>query len=109
VLSSVALAMTALLFFPLGVAVGRRSEFRWAYATGIVLLPVATVVASLFRPWNLAGPFLAATFSVVAVLLGVPLFRLGLLARTRTDVKDERGPIIEALNRHFVTDRDRER
>jgi len=109
VLSSVALAMTALSFFPLGVAVGRRSEFRWAYATGIVLLPVATVVASLFRPWNLAGPFLAATFSVVAVLLGVPLFRLGLLARTRTDVKDERGPIIEALNRHFVTDRDRER
>jgi hypothetical protein len=77
VLSSVALAVTALAFFPLGRATARGTGPRWPFVAAIGSLPALTVVAAVVRPYALAGPLLPVAFVTVAVLFGVSLFRLG--------------------------------
>lgn len=77
VLSSVALAVTALAFFPLGRATVRGRGRRWPLVGAIVGLPALTVLAAVWRPYNFAGLLLPVAFAIVAVAFGVPLFRLG--------------------------------
>jgi hypothetical protein len=77
VLSSVALAVTALAFFPLGRATARGRGRRWPVVAAVVALPALTVLAAVRRPYNLAGLSLPVAFALVAVAFGIPLFRLG--------------------------------
>lgn len=75
--SGVALSATTLGFYPLGRTIATRSDALVPLAVVVVALPGGTLLAAALRPFTLVSLLAPGASALVAVLLGVPLFRLG--------------------------------